>query len=263
VQGRVWFTAHVVAVALACGYLATSIEARYPLAAGLCLGLAAVTRTPMAFLFPLFLCEAWRVAAGDGRRFLVLCARFLAPVMVIAMLAMLHNYARFSEAWEFGHSYLAVRQQERMETIGQFSHQYLSRNLAVALTLLPTVTSTAPFLHLSGHGLALWFTTPLLLLLLWPRQRTRLHRPLWLCVALAALPSLLYHNSGWLQFGYRFSLDYVVFLIALLAIGGRPLGRGAKALILCGVLVNAFGAVTFARYMDFYDLGTYGVVIPH
>ena len=38
---------------------------------------------------------------------------------------------------------------------------------------------------------------------------------------LTALPSLLYQNSGYIQFGYRFSLDYFVFLVLLIAIGGR------------------------------------------
>ena len=46
---------------------------------------------------------------------------------------------------------------------------------------------------------------------------------------------LFYQNSGWVQFGYRFSLDYMVFLIALLAVGGNRLGVFAKLLILFGI----------------------------
>ena len=59
-------------------------------------------------------------------------------------------------------------------------------------------------------------------------------------------------NSGWFQFGYRFALDYLVFLVLLLAIGGRPLGRVAKVLIVAGIVVNLFGAYTFARRGQFY-----------
>jgi hypothetical protein len=40
--------------------------------------------------------------------------------------------------------------------------------------------------------------------------------------------ALLYQNTGWLQFGYRFSLDYVVFLVLLLAVDPRPLTRSAR-----------------------------------
>src|SRR5262249_59614570 len=138
-------------------------------------------------------------------------------------------------ASEFGHSYLEVRQQAQIEQYGLASYHYPARTLAVAFTLLPELLPRPPYIQISGHGLALWFTTPVLVLLLWPRETGPLHRPLWLCVAAVALPSLLYQNSGWVQFGYRFSLDYLVLLILLLSVGGRPLTRTAVVLILAGV----------------------------
>lgn len=263
VQGRVWYTAHVVGVALALGYVWCTVEARHPIGAGLCLGLAAMTRTPMAFMFPLFLFEAWRMSEGNRRRFLVTCARFAAPVVVIAVAGMVYNAARFGSPTEFGHSYLAVRQQGQMEESGLFSYAYLSRNLAVALALLPSFSADSPHIVISGHGLALWFTTPILFFLLWPRERGTWHLPLWITVAMVALPSLLYQNSGWLQFGYRFALDYMALLVLLIAIGARPLGRTAKVLIAVGVVINLFGAVTFARDNQFYRRDDYGVIIRH
>src|SRR5690606_39789566 len=110
----------------------------------------------------------------------------------------------------------------------------------------------APWIQVGGHGLALWFTTPLLLYVLWPRDKPAIHRALWITVAAVALPTLFYQNSGWVQFGYRFSLDYIVFLFALIAIGARPLGRVAKALIIAGVVINLFGALTFDREWKYY-----------
>ena len=263
VQGRVWFTAHVVGVALALGYLWCTVEARHPIGAGLCLGLAAMTRTPMAFMFPLFLFEAWRMSDGDRRRFAITCAKFAAPVVLIAVAGMVYNAARFGSPTEFGHSYLAVRQQGQMEESGLFSYSYLSRNLAVAFALLPQLSADSPHLVIGGHGLALWFTTPILIFLLWPRERGTWHWPLWITVAMVAVPSLFYQNSGWLQFGYRFALDYMVLLIALLAIGGRPLGRAGKLLIAIAIAINMFGALTCARHNQFYRRDDYGVIIRH
>jgi hypothetical protein len=262
VQGRVWFTAHVVGVALALGYAWCTIEARHPIGAGLCLGLAAMTRTPMAFMFPLFLFEAWRMSQGDRRRFAITCAKFAAPVAVIAALGMAYNAARFGSPTEFGHSYLAVRQQAQMEDHGLFSYEYLSRNIAVATALLPSFPDESPHVKVSEHGLAIWFTTPILFFLLWPRERPTWHWPLWITVALVALPSLVYQNSGRVQFGYRFALDYMALLVLLLAIGGRPLGRIGKALIVVAIAINLFGAITFARYNQFYKFD-YGVIIRH
>jgi hypothetical protein len=291
VQGKVWFTAHVVGVALSLVYAWGSIEARRPVIAGIALGLAALTRTSMAFMFPLFLFEVWRMAAksvaaepsASGslnlkagraamRRALVKpVVRFALPVLAFAIIGMVYNYVRFGSPTEFGHSYLAlgdfrpVRQQVQIEQFGLAHYQYLERNLAVAFTLLPDLLPRAPWIQVSGHGLAMWITTPLLLYVVWPRDKNPLHRPLWITTVLVALPSLLYMNSGWVQFGYRFSLDYIVFLMMLIAIGGRPLGKLGKGLIIAGIVVNLFGAFTFDREWKYYRVGgnAYDVVVPH
>jgi hypothetical protein len=265
VQGRVWFTAHVVGVVLALGYAWASIEARRPIIAGICLGLAAVTRTPMAFMFPLFLLEAWRMNPRLERPLYKTVALFAAPVVVIAIAAAAYNMVRFGEPTEFGHSYLHVRQQAQMEMYGLFDYQYLARNLAVAFTLLPELPEKGAPFQISGHGLAIWVTTPAFLLLLWPHQRPPLHRALWITVALVAIPTFFYQNSGWVQFGYRFSLDYTVFLVLLLAVGGRPLGWGARTLIVIGIVINLFGAWSFNGHPRYYRVGgdAYGTVVRH
>jgi hypothetical protein len=265
VQGKVWYTAHVVGVALALVYAWASIEAKRPIVAGLALGAAALTRTPMAFMFPLFVAEAWRMAGGDRRVLVRSLVRFAAPVAGFAIAGMIYNYVRFGSPTEFGHTYLEVRQAPQIEQWGLMSYHYLSRNLTVALALLPELPGRAPWIQIGGHGLALWFTTPLLLFVLWPREKPAIHRTLWLTIALVAVPVLLYQNSGWVQFGYRFSLDYMVFLIMLIAIGGRPLTRVAKGLIIAGVVINLFGAWTFDRKWQYYRVGgdAYDVIIRH
>jgi hypothetical protein len=275
VQGKVWYTAHVIGVALALIYAWASIEARHPVIAGAALGAAALTRTAMAFMLPLVLCEAWRVHGGlaawrADRGKLVRALRrpllqVALPLAAFAVAGMAYNHARFGAPTEFGHTYLEVRQQAQIEQFGLASYHYLARNLAVAFTLLPELSPRAPYVQISGHGLALWLTTPVLWLLLWPRATGPLHRALWLCVAAVALPSLIYQNSGWVQFGYRFSLDYIVLLVMLLAIGGRPLTRLTRALILAGIVINLFGAITFDRAWQYYRVGgnAYDVVVAH
>jgi hypothetical protein len=265
VQGKVWYTAHVVALVLALVYAWASIEAKHPIAAGLALGAAALSRTSMAFMLPLFAFEAWRACGGDRKKLAPLALRFVAPVAVFAVAGMIYNAVRFGSPTEFGHTYLDVRQQTQIEQWGLASFHYLGRNLAVAFTLLPELISRAPWIQISGHGLALWFTSPILLYVVWPRDKPPIHRALWITVVLVALPSLLYMNSGWVQFGYRFALDYMVFLFMLIAIGGRPIDRLAKTLIAIGIAINVFGAVTFDRDWQYYRVGgnAYDVVVAH
>ena len=111
------------------------------------------------------------------------------------------------------------------------------------LTSLPWV---APF-RINAHGLALWLTTPVYLYLLWPKQPRFGYRAMLVTAACVGVPALFYQNTGWMQFGYRFSNDYAVFLFCALALNGRRFGRIFWALTLFGIAVNAFGAVTFDR----------------
>jgi hypothetical protein len=207
-------------------------------------------------MFPLFACEVMRARRSEWRRCML---AFAAPIALIGAVAAWHNQARFADPTEFGHRYLDVVQQQQIERHGLFDTRYLARNLSVVLAGVPEVSADPPHLRIGGHGLALWITTPAFLLLLRARSRGPLTRELWITVACVAPFTLAYQNTGWIQFGQRFSLDYTVFLVLLLAAGAPPLGRMARGLIAVGIAVNLFGAVTFGRYPHFYrtDAATY------
>jgi hypothetical protein len=70
----------------------------------------------------------------------------------------------------------------------------------------------------------------------------------WLLLGAAVavlVPTLLYYGGGWLQYGYRYFLDSIPFVIALcgLAVARRPgIGGGWVVLIGFGVVINALGA---------------------
>jgi hypothetical protein len=133
-----------------------------------------------------------------------------------------------------------------MKKWGILDYHYLARNLGVVLTSLPwhEPGGSAPF-QINEHGLALWITTPLFLWLIWPKRTSPIVVSLYLTAAAVALPGLLYQNTGWMQFGYRFSNDYSIFLFALLAITGHRFGPLFGTCAAFAVAVNAFGAATF------------------
>jgi hypothetical protein len=270
-QGTVWYAAHVVGALLAACYLLFALEAERPWLAGLALGLGFATRTPLLFAAPLFVLEALRTCSGelafrdrdpkalwaslDRPRFVRALVEFATPVAIVVLLTLLHNYSRFGDPFEVGYQFLGVTWQHRIQKWGLFSYHYLAKNLGVAGSSLPYRTPDGPVLfQINAHGLALWVTTPVFLWLLWPRRTAAPHLALWLTVACVAVPTLFYQNTGWVQFGYRFSNDYAVFLVALLAIGGYKFGRVFLLAAAAAVLVNAFGAVTFGRpaYADYY-----------
>jgi hypothetical protein len=74
---------------------------------------------------------------------------------------------------------------------------------------------------------------------------------MWLTVAVTALPGLFYQNTGYMQFGFRFSLDYTPYLVLLLGLSGwsfrKPL---VQALVGAAVVVNTWGALAFRGYTE-------------
>jgi len=259
VIGQVWFTAQITFVTMSIGYAWASLDAERPGLAGLCTGLAFATRPTGLFMAPLFLLEAVRVSGGwealrsrGGWRALApRLARFAVPVAAIGAVLAWHNWTRFGNPSEFGHRFLNVQWQDRIGRYGLFNYHFLSRNLAAALVLLPRIMTRAPFVKFSQHGMSLLVTSPNLAYTVMPQERSRLTRPLWLTIAAVAIPSLLYQNSGYVQWGYRFSLDYMVYFVVLLAIGDRRFTRWFKALIVIAFAINLFLAITFDRYPQF------------
>ncbi|MBK7580980.1 MAG: hypothetical protein IPI67_12305 [Myxococcales bacterium] len=274
-QGTVWFAAHVVGAAIAALYVLVALDAERPMLAGLLLGLGFLTRAPLLYAAPLFLLEALRVSSGstqpsdesggrlqrfigrwrarvagvDWRRFAVLAFSFGAPLACVLAVAAWYNRARFGDPFEFGYRYLTVLWRPRMEKWGLFNFHYLGKNLGVVLTSLPWIAKAPadPRFQINAHGLALWVTTPLYLWLLWPRKWSRVHTALLVTALLCAVPTLFYQNTGWVQFGYRFSNDYSVFLFCSFAIGGFRLGPLFWSTAVWSIVINCFGALTFQR----------------
>jgi hypothetical protein len=258
IRGEVWFTAETIGVTLTLLYLHAALEARHPVLAGLAVGCAAITRTPLAFSAIFFVFEAltpdgpveWARLRDPGRwrSALPRLLPYVAAILAVAVPMAAMNHARFGSFSEFGHSHLyANRVNAQIQRYGLFHYAFLERNLHDAFTRLPIIQLHPLRIGFSGEGMSLFVTTPLFFWLLWPRQKPRLHRALWLTVALVALPGFFYQNSGYLQFGFRFSLDYTPYLIVLLALGARPFTRLFWAAALAGVAVNAWGAAVFNR----------------
>lgn len=260
IRGEVWFSAEILGVALTSLYVRSSIRARRPAVAGVAFSMAVLTRTPLLFAGLFFLLECScpeptdRIgqlrkafaSAGTWRKL----ALFSLGATPLGLAASLYNKARFGSFTEFGHRFLYNnRVNADIDRYGLFSAHYLARNLDAAFLKLPEIS-----LHRLGYdpnGLSLLLTLPLLVFLFAPKVKARLQWPLWLTVAVCALPGLFYQNTGYMQFGFRFSLDYTPYLLLLFAIGGWSFrNRWVIASALLGLAVNFWGAVAFRGYTE-------------
>ena len=229
IRGEVWFTAEIMGVALTALYLLTAHRARHPLLAGLFYSMATLTRTPLVFAAAFFVIETFfpdgklRLAdlATDARAKLQKLALFIVGALPLALAHMAFNFARFGSVSEFGHRFFwNNRVNADIAQYGLFDWHYLPRNISAAFLKLPTLSLDPFHIGYDPHGMSLFLTTPLLILLFFPRQKPRLTLALALTAAAIALPGLFYQNDGYMQFGFRFSLDYTPYLIVLLALGG-------------------------------------------
>jgi hypothetical protein len=280
VTGTVWYLAHVVAVTFLLLYLLECAGRGRPLVAGLALAAAFLARTPVIFGLLFWCLLALRDPAGRVR-LVALLPRFAAPLAVAIVFLLWQNQVRFGSSSDFGYykMHIAAQLAPRLRAHGQFSRAFLPDNLK-ALFLDPPLVghfSVPAWLHLAGGpsglsrmfttavrggppfpvtfdpwGTGLWAVSPVLLFAL--RLPRRADVPLWLAAWLSAIvvaiPDLLYYNTGWSQYGYRFLLDFAPFLLLLLALSlRRPLTPMARVvfgvLLTISIISNYLGARWF------------------
>jgi hypothetical protein len=194
-----------------------------------------------------------KTSLAAPKRWLPTLGRFALGMAPLAIAAAVYNQVRFGSPADFGHNFLFNnRVNADIDTYGLFNLHYLGRNLQAAFLLLPRLSLHPLKLGYSPYGLSLLLTLPFGVLLFIPREKRRLDVALWCAVAFCALPGLLYQNTGYMQFGFRFSLDYTPYLLVLFALSGWSLrNRLVQTLIALGVLVNFWGAVAFHGYTEY------------
>ncbi|MEX1173134.1 MAG: hypothetical protein WEG56_11045 [Chloroflexota bacterium] len=241
-RGGVWHTGHLIATILTFACLIELWGRQRAFLIGLLAGFAFLTRAPLAFAVPFYaLLLAPTVRTLPWRPSLLLAAGVLPSL--VAFFA--YNQLRFGTPLESGYAlatlpdWLAAQRSE-----GLFALSHVPMNIDYFLLHLPSPIAEPPFFRPGGLGLSIALTSPGLFLAL--RADWRQPRTWWLAAATIAVlvPSLLYYGGGWLQYGYRYFLDSVPFVIALggLAAVHRPgIGNGWKAAIVFGTVVMAVG----------------------
>jgi len=251
-----------------------SLIDRRQLLAGVLFGLACTARLTIVFGAPFF------VLVGGGGSWLrrSVSAGLGAAIPIGALLV--YNLATTGHLFHPGYEYLYRLEANGYPTLGYHpawgieDARYLPQNLAILLfstpSLLPAQIETAlgsgdvacavsgavrslfdpscPIAVPRAIGMSLLLTSPAFLLGI-PAligARSRLVTGAFLAVVAIAIVNLLHFSQGWVQFGYRFSNDWVVFALPLVALGmARRGGVGRLAAVLVGasVVVNLWGVI--------------------
>ena len=252
-RGGVWHIAQLVTVGLTLFALVEATGPRRAWVMGLAGTAAFMTRAPLALAMPLYLAIAvFGVDAADGgltlsrhrRRIGAGATVVLIGILGVGLLAA-YNFARFGNPLESGYALAPLFPVlDGTRDHGLFSVAYLPRNLDYLLWHLPTFGTSWPFAIPDGYGLSLFITSPALLLAF----RSRLTHPFLAATGATALlvllPDLLYYGGGWFQFGFRYFLDSIPFVLILVADGAsRDFRWGWRALIVFGIAVGVYGVI--------------------
>ncbi|MGZ6340216.1 MAG: hypothetical protein ACXWMX_00040 [Candidatus Limnocylindrales bacterium] len=233
--------------------------------AGFLFGLACTARLTVVFGLPFFLL----VGGGDGHLRRAASASLGAALPILGLLA--YNVASTGHPFDPAYDYLYQLEAIGYPDLGYHPGwsiediRYLPQNLALMLLRGPDILpaclppaaarglfdAACPYARPSPVAMSLLLTSPAYLLAL-PALRGpwgRLTMGAVVAIVAIAIVNLMHFSQGWVQFGYRFSLDFAPFALLLVALGlerirstERPARtRLAALLVVLSVAVNAWG----------------------
>jgi hypothetical protein len=248
---------------------------------GLLLGLAATARLPLVFAAPFFMLVGsggtWQrrtVSAGVGG---------FIPVATL----LLYTYLTTGAFLHPGYDYQYQLEANGYPTLGYNPEwavedlRYVPQNIGIMFGALPAILPdflpntlrysadvpvcvdpdavrglfdvSCPIAVPRDIGTSILLTSPAFLLVAFPLLRHRWSRLVLgsvLATVALALFNLAHFSQGWVQWGYRFSNDFIPFLLPLVAlgagVGGRAGGRPrviAVVLVAVSAVVNLWGIV--------------------
>ena len=220
VVGTTWYFAHVVATFFIILAVISHLKKRDFLA-GVLLSLAILARLPMFMAIIFFILQLIK----DGSRL----RRFLAGALLVIPVMLYYNWARFDNVFTSGYvevykSYVNANYpytilqaiKPGFPYFGYLDPRNIPLHLLTFLAIPPVIKDS--LLRPLPYGMGIVFTSPLLILALIPRFKSKLEKSLIIGVLFITLVDFMHYMQGWVQFGYRYALDFMVFLIILLAI---------------------------------------------
>jgi hypothetical protein len=242
---------------------------------GLLFGLACTARLPVLFGAPFFM-----LVGGGGTWVRRSVSAGLGTALPVGLL-LLYNVATTGHVFHPGYDWQYQREANGYPTLnynpewGIEDPRYLVQNLGIMFLSTPAILpdnesayltfgdqalctdsdaqrglfdKQCPLVAPQQIGMSILLTSPAFLLAFFAlrSRRSRLVAGSYLAIVLIAIVNLMHFSQGWVQFGYRFSNDFVVFALPLVALGMarrggvRWLGFG---LIAASVAINLWGVI--------------------
>ena len=242
IEGDFYYLAHLESVLLAFVALIEWHDRRRSWVLGLLVGLSALARpTLLLMALPLGL-----VLLAEARDRVRTAAEFALPIAGAVLVTAAWDYVRFGSVLETGYGIAWITPPlEALRSQGLFSIVHVPTNLALFVGGGFGIRDAFPWLVPSSEGQSILLTTPALLVAVNAGFRGRLNQMLWGVAMLTAIPVFLYYGGGGgATYGYRYAMDFIPFLFALVAIALKErFGNLEKVLIGLSVAFVCYGYV--------------------
>lgn len=159
----------------------------------------------------------------------------------------IYNYLRFGTVSDTAYNILLAHSPSH--PYGLLNIRYIPIHLSEIFTAMPVFVSKFPYIIPSLNVMALWFVTPAFFLIPFAKFKSRIIFASVIAIISSALPSLLKGGNGFTQFGYRYALDYMPFLIILCASGMRNRVSWLSKILIClSILINFWGVLMISFF---------------
>jgi hypothetical protein len=275
--GTIWFYNHVTAVMFVLLAIVFLLRGSSPILAAACLGLAVLARQPAVLAAPFFVYFMVRqrhptvfdLKWVPDRMTLQRVMLFGASLAPFVLMFFAYNWVRFDNFLETGlddlydkyagYDYtLYLHHVDLSNRFAEFDLRNLPLHLYTMFLLPPTFEpppftdpatfENATWLRPSQYGMSIILTSSPFAYAFLARRNEVLRNASWIAIPLVAIPTLLYYSQGWVQFGYRYIMDYLPFLMLLTALGFED-NQSRKSIWIMAALVAASVFVGFwGRY---------------
>jgi len=249
--GRIWFTALIIGLTCTLFSYVVAIKFSGYIAFFLCgMGMAAAIATRLN-LIAIGIWPAYYLISKNLKKpkseMIRMCLLGLLPLLIASMVMGYYNYSRFGNIFENGINYhnMHIFFREDFEKYGLFNFRYIIRNFYYQFVAYPFLAKSPLKLFMGG---SLFLMSPLFFLIFYRNKNfNRNKHYLWITFLVANLPIFLYFNSGFLQMGPRFSMDYLAPLIMLTSASIQKIRRPIILLLtLISIIHYLIGFYIFA-----------------
>ncbi len=266
-SGTMWLYAQVVAVFFLFLSILSLLHRAPPLIPAILLGFAFLSREPTMFAAPAFgywywrqrhqsLCELFTREGLLDRESIRKIGMFAAGCLPFVIFWFWYNHARFGGIFETGYDviyegYLTTNNYSFYRGsfpdaphFNLFDIRNIPLHLYTIFLMPPQFTPDWGVFRPSPYGLSVLITSPAFVYATLVRRTDPLRLFSWLAIGCVSIPLLLHFSQGWVQFGYRFLLDFVPFLLILTAFGfddnASPAGKRMQVMLVAVSIVAGF-----------------------